>query len=1383
MFIEPSKLKANRILRKRVLTFDTPRKTHQNLLFVVTSEQAELEKVLKGRLFRPQQMMSTFTPRLIRPMNRKVMRQNQKEFYTTIKDNTNGKIKIGKTALLAYNNRNLVYNIIPEYSETFKIASKVRAEGPQLQKYMSNYMIDLISERIDEINYDKVHIVLPLTVFKDEFRRNVKINKFTTDPVELFLKMLDNDTMEMVKLNKVTTLIIYNPNAEAIVYIDLKDPELKEKFPQILQKIVRLNNFNNGTDLLDDEEVLADDALDGSERTDNTTKEEIKNLVLQKIAKDLKIRKLDDFEASTKDEQDLALAVEEKIDAYLSKPENLDKPYDELVSEIEKDKDVKLNAVKYIETRKISDKKLSQLSKNLEREVEVINSIKELDAEEGTIEADRFEVTDVPEEVKESSLSSMDAQYNEKQATKDLTSILTGFSDSTYYPMAVEDLRIEDTSDDLNQKKTVFVKYRTDEGKVLSLSLDFPKIVDKRYFYMNNSKKLLIKQLLRLPIVKTKEDRVEITTNYNKITIERTGGKISRKNAYLLKIIGDAKANKNVEIVYGSNLVTNSDYQNDFEYEELSGNISYIRSIKYDVIFSREEMAQEIATLDFPDNYFTEKRTPIGFNKLTESIVYIDAGEDNAVIEAMVDNDKIITNKISENFFNFIYYAVLGMPETSKLPTIGKAYVYSRMKIFGVAYPVFPVLGLMNGITDILKRYNIKYFVSEKKQSDSLKTHVEVRFKDKYFYYEDTVKNTMLLNMIYMMDTTEYNFSEFDTDAPYMDFFIDKMDQPIYIKNTFRVNLSVMLDPITKDVLRDLKLPTDIIDLLLLANTMLTDNTYRPQNDIRNYRIRGNEVVFAVMYQLIADAYVGYQNAKLNGRNVTNLDIPRDALMARIGRERNVQEHSTLNPVLEMENIASISAKGFRGINLDDAYTLEMRSYDQSMVGFIAPNATPHGNAGVVRALTYNPKVSSVRGYIPENVEKNKLDASNLLSPTELLSSFTSTQADPTRQAMQIGQTKHTMPVVKTHKQLIGSGVNKTMAYMISDDFVFKAKKNGKIEKIDDENKLVILIYDDGTKDAIDTSDKLVKNSNSGFYIKNKLVVAYTEGEKFKKGDAIAYNPSFFSGKGSEMDYQPGTLAKIAIAAGDFAYEDSTIISNSLSEKAASYVTMLKQVSLGANTIIYKIVDVGQEIKTGESLLEFSASFEDPATTEFISKLSQSIGQEDVDFISSENVKSKYTGQVVDVKIFYNRPIEELHESLQKLVRKYKGKVEKRKKALGGIRTESVSIPPLEQQSSNKVGTEEYDGLLIEFYVQYYDEMSEGDKLTYSTALKGVISRRLSDEEAPISDYRPEEIIEAIVTPTGIISRMTSDIYSMIFGNKVLVELGKQIKEIIEDEK
>ena len=138
------------------------------------------------------------------------------------------------------------------------------------------------------------------------------------------------------------------------------------------------------------------------------------------------------------------------------------------------------------------------------------------------------------------------------------------------------------------------VAFKTDEGKILRFSLDVPKIVDKRYFYLGGNKKMMTKQLIRLPIVKTKPDRVEITTNFNKVTVERTNGKLSRKNAYLLKMMDDYKNHPTISIEYGQNGIINSDYRNDFEYEELADSISVITTPNYKLILNRKEMAEEI---------------------------------------------------------------------------------------------------------------------------------------------------------------------------------------------------------------------------------------------------------------------------------------------------------------------------------------------------------------------------------------------------------------------------------------------------------------------------------------------------------------------------------------------------------------------------------------------------------------------------------------------------------------------------------------------------------------------------------------------------------------------------------------------------------------------
>jgi len=77
-------------------------------------------------------------------------------------------------------------------------------------------------------------------------------------------------------------------------------------------------------------------------------------------------------------------------------------------------------------------------------------------------------------------------------------------------------------------------------------------------------------------------------------------------------------------------------------------------------------------------------------------------------------------------------------------------------------------------------------------------------------------------------------------------------------------------------------------------------------------------------------------------------------------------------------------------------------------------------------------------------------------------------------------QQKHIIPVAVQNKPLFGSGVEKTLPYILSDDFVFKAKDKGIVEKVDTKNEMAILKYSDGKKDIIDLSESLAKNSNGG---------------------------------------------------------------------------------------------------------------------------------------------------------------------------------------------------------------------------------------------------------------------------------------------------------------
>ena len=67
--------------------------------------------------------------------------------------------------------------------------------------------------------------------------------------------------------------------------------------------------------------------------------------------------------------------------------------------------------------------------------------------------------------------------------------------------------------------------------------------------------------------------------------------------------------------------------------------------------------------------------------------------------------------------------------------------------------------------------------------------------------------------------------------------------------------------------------------------------------------------------------------------------------------------------------------------------------------------------------------------------------------------------------------------------------------------------------------------------------------------------------------------------------------------------------------------------------------------------------------------------------------------------------------------------------------------------------------------------------------LKGILSKRTQKDESPVSEYRSDEIVEGVIAASGVIGRMTLDVYGQLYANKVLVELGKQINEIWNDKR
>lgn len=383
------------------------------------------------------------------------------------------------------------------------------------------------------------------------------------------------------------------------------------------------------------------------------------------------------------------------------------------------------------------------------------------------------------------------------------------------------------------------------------------------------------------------------------------------------------------------------------------------------------------------------------------------------------------------------------------------------------------------------------------------------------------------------------------------------------------------------------------------------------------------------------------------------------------------------------------------------------------------------------------------------------------------------------------------VPIRDADPVLIGNKVESTIPYLLSDEFIVTADEDGEV--VERTKDYIVIKYKSGINKAIDITNRVRKNSSSGTWMNNSLVSKLEKGDKFKSGDVLAYNDKHFSlnreDRGASMNL--GALCKIAISSQWDVFEDSAPISKRLSTKLTSEMVEEKHVTFSPYTYVDYIVNVGDKIKAGDPLIIFS-----DAMTDTMQNLFDSMRQEHKEAViesAKTSVLSKYTGEIVDIKIYTTSELEDLDPSLQKIVKAYWNRIEKRNKLLDKYKNEGdlnyyKASQPITEVASvvhpNKSGKlngyyVDEGNVLFLFYIKYEVAASKGDKVVVSVC-KGIVSHVFKEGMEPYSEYRPDEVIDTIVAPLAVAARKVPAIFLTIFGNKLLIELKRQVKEMYE---
>ena len=941
-------------------------------------------------------------------------------------------------------------------------------------------------------------------------------------------------------------------------------------------------------------------------------------------------------------------------------------------------------------------------------------------------------------------------------------------------PLVVRELHVEDTSTSDDLIVTYTCKYESARGERFTIKLDIPKFIDNKYMVLRGNRKNIPIQLFLMPIIKTEENAVQIVSCYNKIFVRRFGTNSGKSNAVTDKLIKALNKGeyKHIKIFTGDNTKVCSKYELPIDYIDMAGEYSKIETPMYTFFFNQDELRNKYKVDD-------NKGLPIGINKKTKEVVYYKPDPNNPIfysqwlytlIETALQNDTKERDTFIDNFNN---------------ATTSVRYCYSRASILGTNIPLVVICCLAEGLENTMKKANIKYNLSESRPKYDRATQDIIRWKDGYLLYDLNYNSSLLMNGLKSCNTEDYSLTEINLRTTYLD-FLDMFGGRIKADGLDNFQ-DCLVDPITFDTLKHYKLPTDYVSILLYANFLLSDNKYTKHGDIRSTRrLRRQEQVASYMYEVMSKAYGTYSTDIKHGRSPM-FSIKQSAVIDRLLVGNTTDDQSILNALGEYEAMYAVTPKGPSGMNSDRAYSLDKRSFDKSMTNVLSASTGFAGNVGITRQATIDANVEGQRGYIYNDPEtaNNEINSVKTLCMTESLTPFGSTRDDPMRLAMGFIQTsKHYMRCTHSDPLLITSGADEALPYLVSNTFAYKSKEKGKvIELVPD--KYMIIEYDNENmkprREYINLSETVQKNSSSGFYVTLKLNTDLKVGSKFKMNDIIAYDKQSFSdemGVDDNIAYNIGTLAKFAILNTDEGFEDSAIVSDTLSEAMASDVVLEKEITIPKSANVYNMVKKGQAINEGDTLMILQNAYDEDDVNILLKNLAGS--EEEITNLGRIPITSKVTGVVQDIKIERTVEIDELSPTLKKIVKDYESEIKSNRAVMKKYNIEDTNKTLPDTEALPPIGKlkDAADSIKIFIYLKYHDKFKTGDKLIYGTAVKGVAKDIFPKGEEPYSEYRKDEKIHALLSIGSINARMVTSVLITTAINKGLIELTRHVKDI-----
>lgn len=935
-----------------------------------------------------------------------------------------------------------------------------------------------------------------------------------------------------------------------------------------------------------------------------------------------------------------------------------------------------------------------------------------------------------------SSLLSFDDRYITQVMDKDIAACVLSLQNAG---VAVTDYKVEEVDDVMGSYKWYTIRLNPVVGQQSTLRFKQPKVAQDGTYTANGVKYRLRKQRGDLPIRKISPTRVALTSYYGKAFVNRSKKRADDysywlQNRFMEKLLN--KDDRDLSEVSLAN-VFDSALPAPRVYTAMAMQVKSFVCKHCTFLFDHAEMVKQnpkAAEVFERDGSILVGTTPKG------GFLVMDKGDTLYMTEGNV----LKPYGTFEAFLNI---------DTSKAPV-----EFASLSVYGKDVPIGVILGLQMGFEKLMRLLKLEpRRVPAGQRLNMTSDEYALTFSDEtlIFSKEDRFASMVMSGFNDFAKALRlFSVYSFDKRGVYLNLLETTGLGARYIREIDLMYSMFIDQPITRDLLIEMKEPTTFQGLLLRSCEMLLNDQHPDELDPAFMRIKGYERLAGAVYTELVQSLRAH-NGRMGKANVA-IELNPYAVWKRISEDPAKNQVSEINPIEALKEMEAVTFAGTGGRS-KRSMTKHTRAYHRNDMGTISESTVDSTDVAVNIFTSADPQFTSLRGMSKPYVI-GETGATALLSTSALLAPG-SDKDDPKRVNFIAIQQSHSIACEGYHQAAVRTGYDGVIAHRSYELFAYTAKKPGLVRSVD--AKGIIVDYEDGEVQGYELGRRF--GNAAGLTVPHQIVTPMKAGDTVAVGDTIVYNtgffePDFFNPK--HVVLKNAITVKTVLWESSQTLEDASSISTRASARLRSNITKVKSIVVDFDQAISRLVKVG-EVVHADSVL---AIIEDSVTAS--NKLFDEESLDTLRALSAQTPRANLNGKVEKIEVFYHGDKEDMSDSLRAIANMGDRELKKFANSVGreaytgsvdsGFRIEGDPLS--------------VDSMCIRVYITTAVGAGVGDKGVFCNQMKTVFSEVLE------SNYLTEsgEVIDAVFSVKSINARIVTSPFMIGTSNTLLKVIAKR---------